>query len=115
MATSLKRNHSRRRIAAISFLSNISLDGTYRDTKFALLPRNGAITRTSETSYSQDDECYDEPDHFNGKVFNPQKKICKPKQSQLDMHSSSDSDGLNTPIKGSLEEGMLSRNSGRER
>lgn len=116
MATSLKRNHSRRRIAAITFLSNISLDGSYRDTKFALLPRNGAITRTSETSYSQDDdECYDEPDHFDSKAFNPQKKICKPKQNQIDIHSSSDSDGINTPIKGSLEEAMLLRSSGRER
>lgn len=114
--TALKRNHSRRRIAAITFLSNISLDGSYRDTKFALLPRNGAIIRTSENSYNSqdDDEFFDEPDRFDGNEFNSQKKFyCKPKQSLLD--SSSDSDGPNTSIKGSLEEGILLRSGGRER
>ncbi|XP_060526213.1 CDK5 and ABL1 enzyme substrate 2 [Cylas formicarius] len=45
MATSFKRNHSRRRIAAVTFLSNISLDGSYRDTRLALLPRIGVIAK----------------------------------------------------------------------
>lgn len=40
MAAAIRRNHSRRRLAAFTFLSNISLDGSHRDTRLVLLPRN---------------------------------------------------------------------------
>lgn len=128
MATSLKRNRSRRRIAAVTFLSNISLDGSYRDTRLSLLPRNGAITKTpflctdeilAEESDGVDD-CFSDPEQNFIKeksISNPKKRIQKYKPvNSSDIQSlSSDSESVITPIKASIDECALKNKSSKER
>lgn len=130
MATSLKRNRSRRRIAALTFLSNISLDGSYRDTRLALLPRNGAITKTP---YLYTDEILaEESDGGNSNFSETQQNSLKGRQildatkkylhhyksvNSSDGHSlSSDSESVIIPIKSStVEEPSFRTRSARER
>uniref|UniRef100_V5GSV0 CDK5 and ABL1 enzyme substrate 1 n=1 Tax=Anoplophora glabripennis TaxID=217634 RepID=V5GSV0_ANOGL len=128
MATSLKRNRSRRRIAAVTFLSNISLDGSYRDTRLSLLPRNGAITKTpflcteeilAEESDGLDDCFSDAEQNFSKEkpILNPKKRVQKYKTiNHSDVNSlSSDSEGVITPIKASIEEYAAKNKAIRER
>lgn len=111
MANTLKKNRSRRRIAAITFLSNISLDGSYRDTRLSLLPRNGAITKTEPTIllehdvFEEAEDCLGHTENLQYNNNNKIKRLHKQKQSNLDVHSlSSDSESVLTPIKANLDD-----------
>lgn len=127
MATSLKRNRSRRRIAALTFLSNISLDGSYKDTKLALLPRNGAINKTPflyaenvlEEESSGKDYLNEEKQNItidrqvlsNKSIIQHHRKV-----QSADYHSvSSDSEGFITPIKAYFEDTPFKTRSLKER
>lgn len=126
MATSLKRNRSRRRIAALTFLSNISLDGSYRDTRLALLPRNGAINKTpflytedvlEEESNGQENFDEDKQNVVPGKQIVTNKNV----QQQRKVYStdyqsaSSDSEGVITPVKAYFEDAPFKSRTLKER
>lgn len=57
MAAAMKRNRSRRRIAALSFLTNISLDGTHRDTNLSFLSRTEGTSGICSIPSVQKESC----------------------------------------------------------
>lgn len=127
MATSLKKNRSRRRIAAFTFLSNISLDGSYKDTRLTLLPRNGAIHKTPFL-YAQDvlEEETNGQEYLNEESQNilPDRQTFvqnKHVQRHRKVHSgdyqsgSSDSEGVITPVKSNFEDAPFKTRSLKDR
>ncbi|XP_057670974.1 CDK5 and ABL1 enzyme substrate 1 [Diorhabda carinulata] len=107
MANSLKRTRSRRRIAALSFLTNITLDGSYQDTK-VFSNKNGAVFKasflcTEESLPEEDTEVINETSCLLNSQISNEKFTPVVERQQFKKYrpstSDSESESIITPIK----------------